>query len=135
MTQAALAPAPVVRASPTRAACLSGVRPCPWVRCRHHLYLEVRPNGSLHFPFGEVELDELRDTCALDVADRGRQSLSATAEAMGLSKASALNIEGRALMHLRIGADGLRFSPCEPPDVESSFPCLVDVPDEDEVQP
>ncbi len=37
---------PIVRPK-TRGECASGPRPCPWVSCRHHLYLDVDKNGSV----------------------------------------------------------------------------------------
>lgn len=45
-------------------------RPCPWVGCRYHLYLEVRPNGGLLFPWADLEPWELKESCALDLADQ-----------------------------------------------------------------
>jgi hypothetical protein len=56
----------------TRGECAAGPRPCPWVSCRHHLYADVRPNGSLKLNRPDVAADELERlpaTCALDVAD------------------------------------------------------------------
>ena len=57
----------------TRGECAEGERPCPWVSCSHHLYLDVNDRGAikLNFPtVGPEDLDQLQDTCALDVADR-----------------------------------------------------------------
>jgi hypothetical protein len=59
----------------TRGDCLLGPRPCPFVGCRHHLYLDVLPTGSMKFNFPDLEPDELTETCALDVADRGGATL------------------------------------------------------------
>ena len=60
----------------TRADCLPGgvnaERPCPWVSCRHHVYLSVSPLGGIYSQdVGPDELHLLADTCALDVAERG----------------------------------------------------------------
>ena len=71
----------------TRAECEpgAGVRPCPWVRCRHHLYLEVVRRGGVKLLFGqETELEDLPDTCSLDVAEAGAQMLSAIAKRMNI---------------------------------------------------
>lgn len=62
----------------TRGDCLPGgcneARPCPFVSCRHHLYLSVKTTGSITLHHGPgVEPWELAETCALDVADRGRR--------------------------------------------------------------
>lgn len=61
----------------TRGDCLPGgcneARPCPFVSCRHHLYLSVKETGSITLHHGpNVEPWELAETCALDVAERGR---------------------------------------------------------------
>ncbi len=63
----------------TRAECRNGPRPCPYVGCYYHLYLDVDPQtGSIKFNFPDVppdELERLPDTCALDVAERGELTL------------------------------------------------------------
>ena len=60
----------------TRRDCLPGggneVRPCPWVSCKQHLYLSVTAKGSLTLDHGDVDVDTLTDTCALDIAERPR---------------------------------------------------------------
>lgn len=53
----------------TRGECLTMERPCPYVSCKHHLYLEVRKNGTIALNFPDLEVWELIDTCALDVAE------------------------------------------------------------------
>jgi len=56
----------------TRGECRGGPRPCPWVRCKWHLYLDVDPaTGAMRVAFPDLEPWELDETCALDVADRG----------------------------------------------------------------
>lgn len=81
----------------TRADCINGPRPCPWVGCRHHLYLDVSTKtGSLktNFPdVDEVDLEKLRETCALDVAARGGVGLKEIAEYMNLTKERVRQIE------------------------------------------
>jgi len=54
----------------TRGDCAGGPRPCPWVSCRHHLYLDVDDNGSVKLNFPHLEPDQLKESCSLDVADR-----------------------------------------------------------------
>lgn len=66
----------------TRGECLDAPRPCPWVRCRHHLYLDVKDNGLIRYNFPGLEVDELKDTCSLDVADRVKP-LELTLERVG----------------------------------------------------
>lgn len=62
----------------TRAECCSGPRPCPYVSCRYHLWLqeaESRP-GRRHAK-GGAPTSAIRPStmasCALDVADTGEQ--------------------------------------------------------------
>jgi hypothetical protein len=61
-------------------------RPCPFISCRYHLFLDVTPSGGIKLNFpdlleadGTIRFDEMRDTCALDAAARGPQSLRAVA--------------------------------------------------------
>jgi hypothetical protein len=54
----------------TRADCFQVRRPCPFVSCRHHLYLEVRSDGTIGMNFPSLEPGQLKETCALDVAER-----------------------------------------------------------------
>ena len=54
----------------TRGECTDS-RPCPWVGCKYHLYLDVNPTtGSIKLNFPALEPWELAETCALDVAER-----------------------------------------------------------------
>lgn len=44
--------------------------PCPWVSCRHHLKLDVDPvTHAVKDNFPGVDVDEMRETCSLRVAD------------------------------------------------------------------
>lgn len=88
----------------TRAECVSGPRPCPFVSCRHHLYLDVTPAGSLKFNHPAKEVDELEETCALDVADRGGTSLQEIADLLNITRQGAQLIENVALRHARPAA-------------------------------
>lgn len=85
----------------TRADCLSGPRPCPWVSCRHHLYLEVRPNGNLRLTWPGMEPEQLEHSCGLDVADRGAHTLEEVARILNLNDRRVLQLEQRAVRHLR----------------------------------
>jgi hypothetical protein len=73
----------------TRADCENGPRPCPWVSCKHHLYLDVNPGtGSIKLNFPDLEPWELQHTCALDRADDGAGEGGLTLEEVG----DALNV-------------------------------------------
>src|SRR3982751_5403482 len=56
----------------TRDECKSTTRPCPFVSCSHHLYLDVNPeSGAIKLNFPHLEVWEMAETCSLDVADKG----------------------------------------------------------------
>lgn len=55
----------------TRSECVDGPRPCPWVGCRHNLFLEVTVGEGLAFrePGREPWDVDPASSCALDVVD------------------------------------------------------------------
>jgi hypothetical protein len=85
----------------TRADCIDGPRPCPWVGCRHHLYLDVSAKtGSIKMNFpevGEGDLGELRETCALDVAARGPVTLHEAGDLLNLTRERVRVLEAMTL--------------------------------------
>ncbi len=99
----------------TRADCEHGVRPCPFVACKHHLYLDVSPNtGTIKLNFPELEVWELAETCALDVASNGAQGFDRTGMLLNVTRERVRQIEAQALSKL-IGQPRLRdFAGVEP---------------------
>lgn len=94
----------------SRKECASGIRPCPFVSCRHHLYLDVNEEkGSLKLNFPDLEVWELPETCSLDVADRGGMTLEEVGEIMNLTRERIRQVEVRGLVELKrtIEADRL----------------------------
>ena len=86
----------------TRADCGSGPRPCPWVSCKHHLFLDVNPEtGSIKLNFPDVEVWELPETCALDVADRGGITLEEVGAIMNLTRERIRQLEDLSLARLK----------------------------------
>lgn len=75
----------------TRADCLDGPRPCPWVSCRYHLFWARRKRAKPPW-----EMDE---TCTLDIADRGGVTLDVVAAVMGLTRERVRQIEAHAIQH------------------------------------
>jgi len=89
----------------TRGDCLPGgcnaERPCPWVGCRHHLALKVLGSGRVRLWHPDLEVWELPETCALDVADRGPESLEKVGAYMGLTRERVRQIEEEGLERIR----------------------------------
>jgi hypothetical protein len=88
----------------TRAQCRDGDRPCLYVACRYHLYLDVNPNtGSIKINFPDKEVWELEETCALDVAERGGITLEEVGDIMNLTRERIRQVEVSGLQKLRDG--------------------------------
>jgi Sigma-70, region 4 len=104
----------------TRGDCADGPRPCPWVRCRYHLYVDVDPKtGAMTMNFPGVDLDELPETCALDVADRGGAILEEIGTAFNLTRERIRQIEMHALK--RAGKASKRIPGVELPDDDGAY--------------
>jgi len=89
----------------SRAECKEEMRPCPWVACKHHLYLDINPEtGSIKINFPELEPWELKHTCALDVAERGGITLEEVGEIMNLTRERIRQVEVRGLLKLKMGS-------------------------------
>ncbi len=90
----------------SRADCASGPRPCMFISCKHHLYLDVNPaTGSIKLNFPDKEVWELAETCALDVADRGGITLEEVGSIMNLTRERIRQVETRGLLTLRAIAE------------------------------
>ena len=101
---AELADVDTTRRPKTRAECVGGPRPCPWAGCRHHLYLDVNPEtGSVRLNFPGVDLADMTETCALDVADRDGVTLDTVAAALNVTRERIRQIEALSLERLRTG--------------------------------
>ncbi len=84
-----------------RAECRSSERPCPFVSCKHHLYLDVNPEtGSIKLNFPDVEVWEMEETCALDIAERGGVTLEEVGEIMNLTRERIRQLEMSGLTKL-----------------------------------
>lgn len=96
-----------------RSECVDGPRPCPKLGCRYHLLSDklhpAREYGSeamlRHIDNAEgtilEDLSGMQETCALDVADRGRHTLLEVGEVFGVTREMIRQIEARALRKLR----------------------------------
>ena len=85
-----------------RSECVDGIRPCPFVACKHHLYLDVNPDtGSIKLNFPDVPVWEMAETCALDIADRGGVTLEEVGEILNLTRERIRQVEVMGLEKLR----------------------------------
>ncbi|MEQ8454750.1 MAG: sigma factor-like helix-turn-helix DNA-binding protein [Sandaracinaceae bacterium] len=85
----------------TRADCVDMERPCPYVSCKYHLYIDVHPvRGSIKVNFPDLEVWEMTETCALDVADRGGITLEEVGEIMNLTRERVRQVETAGLAKL-----------------------------------
>jgi hypothetical protein len=80
------------------------LRPCPWVACKHHLYLDINPEtGSIKINFPDLEPWELKNSCALDVAERGGITLEEVGLIMNLTRERIRQVEVRGLLKIKMG--------------------------------
>lgn len=119
----------------TRAECLEGERPCPFVSCKHHLYLDVSARtGAIKLNFPDLEVWEMAETCALDVADRGGTTLEEVGAIMNLTRERIRQVEVKGLAKLQALKDmaALRDYVDEGPIGKRRLPVLTKSEDEDE---
>jgi hypothetical protein len=84
-----------------RSECAGGERPCPFVSCKHHLYLDVSAKtGAIKLNFPDLEVWEMNETCALDVADRGGTTLEEVGAIMNLTRERIRQVEVKGLAKL-----------------------------------
>ncbi|HEX8792739.1 MAG TPA: sigma factor-like helix-turn-helix DNA-binding protein [Polyangiaceae bacterium] len=85
----------------TRTECSDAPRPCPFVSCKHHLYLDVSARtGAIKLNFPDLEVWEMNETCALDVADRGGTTLEEVGAIMNLTRERIRQVEVKGLAKL-----------------------------------
>lgn len=101
----------------TRGDCRDQPRPCPWVSCVHHLYLDVNEeSGALTLNFPHLEVWEMPNTCSLDIADRGGRTLEGVGEIVNLTRERIRQVEVVALAKVKEAAEGADWLPPEHPN-------------------
>jgi len=88
----------------TRADCADIVRPCPYVGCKHHLYLDVNKdtgNIRINFPDREPEQMPKNGSCVLDVTDEGSVTLEQAGTYINLTRERIRQVEAAGLDKLR----------------------------------
>lgn len=122
----------------TRAECVDGPRPCPYVSCQHHLYLDVSARtGAIKLNFPDLEVWDMNETCALDIADRGGTTLEDVGAIMNLTRERIRQVEVKALAKLEALKDmmALRDYVDEGPVGKRRLPVLTrDEDDEEEIE-
>lgn len=92
----------------TRAECAEGPRPCPFVSCKHHLFVDVSARtGAIKLNFPDLDVWEMNESCALDVADRGGTTLEDVGAIMNLTRERIRQVEVKALAKLEALRDML----------------------------
>ena len=90
----------------SRAECVDMERPCPFVSCKYHLYIDVHPvRGSIKLNFPDVDVWEMTETCSLDIADRGGITLEEVGEIMNLTRERVRQVETTGLAKLEAVKD------------------------------
>jgi hypothetical protein len=119
----------------TRAECAEGARPCPYVSCKHHLFLDVSARtGAIKLNFPDLEVWDMNESCALDVADRGGTTLEDVGAIMNLTRERIRQVEVKALAKLQALRDmeALRDYVDEGPVGKRRLPVIAVVDDEED---
>lgn len=98
----------------SRSQCREEQRPCPYVACKHHLYLDITEAGSIKMNFPDLEPWELKHSCSLDEADAGAHTLEAVAERMNLTRERARQVEFKAGQTLKLSLERARVVQRDP---------------------
>ena len=86
----------------TRAECRGGCRPCLYVSCRFHLYLDVNEaTGSIKLNHPGLEPWEMKETCALDIAERGGLTHEEIGRLLNVTRERARQVEEAGLNKLK----------------------------------
>lgn len=120
----------------TRAECHEAMRPCPFVSCKYHLFLDVQARtGAIKLNFPDLEVEDMTESCALDIADRGGTTLEEVGAIMNLTRERIRQLEVRAMARVEAlkETSALRDFVEEGPVGKRRLPLLaVDADDEDD---
>lgn len=93
-----------------RSDCIGGPRPCPWVGCKYHLYLDINPRtGSIKLNFPDIEPWEMTQSCVLDIADQGPVTLEDVGRIMNLTRERIRQLEVAASEKVRSSRVALEY--------------------------
>lgn len=86
----------------TRGECANVSRPCPYVSCKYHLYIDVNEQtGSIKLNFPGLQVWDLKQSCALDVAMQGGATLEEVGEILNLTRERIRQVEVNGLLQLK----------------------------------
>jgi hypothetical protein len=118
----------------TRAECAEGMRPCPFVSCKYHLFLDVQTKtGAIKLNFPDLEVEDMNESCSLDIADRGGTTLEEVGAIMNLTRERIRQLEVRAMAKVKALSEmeALRDFVDEGPVGKRRLPVLAATDDED----
>jgi hypothetical protein len=99
-----------IEAPKTRADCIDGPRPCPWIRCEWHALWVLRSDRLL--PLKQYTDEQIIDlismmkhSCVMDICDMGEATLEITGEVLHTTRERVRQIEECD----KISTDGNRF--------------------------
>lgn len=88
----------------TRGGCLNNKRPCPWIRCKHHMIWVFYTKST----FGKNSDDQMaaiicdmKESCTLDMADLGGCTLEQIAQVLGVTREMVRQIQDKSLNRLK----------------------------------
>jgi hypothetical protein len=119
----------------TRSECADGPRPCPYVSCKYHLYLDVQTRtGAIKLNFPDIEVEDMVESCSLDIADRGGTTLEEVGAIMNLTRERIRQLEVRAMAKVKSlnEMEALRDFVDEGPVGKRRLPVLSATPDDSE---
>ena len=78
-------------------------RPCPFITCRHNLYIDVRDSGNITFNFYEMPIEMMEFSCAIDIANENPSGmpLGKIGDIMNLTRERVRQIEIEASEKLK----------------------------------
>lgn len=85
----------------TRGDCANVPRPCPYVSCAHHLYLDVTKGGAIQLNFPDREPWELEHSCALDIAEQDGCTLEDAGRLINVTRERIRQMEEKVFLTLR----------------------------------
>lgn len=108
----------------TRADCKDVPRPCPYIGCRYHLYLEVTQFGSIKYNKpGEQPWDiDPANSCALDIADREELTLERTGAVLNVTRERTRQVQEALYETVRHGVVHLRILTEDDPEDPRPLP-------------